>query len=114
METTGAGLLVRAGKFTFQINFQPSTPMKTKFFFPLALVATLLSACSEQKPIQESNQPVSTKTETIIDSARQHEVQQAKGAEAGTVYECPMACEGSRSAQPGKCPVCGMDLEKKG
>lgn len=29
------------------------------------------------------------------------------------VYECPMGCEGSQSAKPGKCPVCGMDLEKK-
>ena len=26
-------------------------------------------------------------------------------------YVCPMACEGSASAQPGKCPVCGMALE---
>ncbi|WP_205501395.1 heavy metal-binding domain-containing protein [Rufibacter psychrotolerans] len=27
-------------------------------------------------------------------------------------YICPMECEGSASMQPGKCPVCGMDLEK--
>jgi hypothetical protein len=25
-------------------------------------------------------------------------------------YVCPMNCEGSGSDQPGKCPVCGMDL----
>ncbi|HEX5002995.1 MAG TPA: heavy metal-binding domain-containing protein [Bacteroidia bacterium] len=25
-------------------------------------------------------------------------------------YVCPMNCEGSGSNQPGKCPVCGMDL----
>ncbi|HEX8657810.1 MAG TPA: heavy metal-binding domain-containing protein [Hymenobacter sp.] len=24
-----------------------------------------------------------------------------------------MGCAGSQSAKPGKCPVCGMDLEKK-
>ncbi|MFC6996452.1 heavy metal-binding domain-containing protein [Rufibacter roseus] len=27
-------------------------------------------------------------------------------------YICPMKCEGSASMEPGKCPVCGMDLEK--
>ena len=28
-------------------------------------------------------------------------------------YECPMKCANSQSATPGKCPTCGMDLEKK-
>jgi len=32
---------------------------------------------------------------------------------AAAQYECPMGCEGSRSSKPGKCPTCGMDLEKK-
>ncbi len=27
-------------------------------------------------------------------------------------YQCPMHCEGSGSNQPGKCPVCGMELKK--
>lgn len=27
-------------------------------------------------------------------------------------YFCPMECEGSASDKPGKCPVCGMALEK--
>jgi hypothetical protein len=27
-------------------------------------------------------------------------------------YICPMKCEGSASNQPGKCPVCEMELEK--
>ncbi|KAA9340064.1 heavy metal-binding domain-containing protein [Adhaeribacter soli] len=27
-------------------------------------------------------------------------------------YICPMYCENSASDQPGKCPVCEMDLEK--
>lgn len=27
-----------------------------------------------------------------------------------TVYICPMKCEGSLSREPGKCPVCGMEL----
>ena len=30
------------------------------------------------------------------------------------VYQCPMDCENGKTyKQPGTCPVCGMDLEKK-
>ena len=29
------------------------------------------------------------------------------------VYLCPMDCENSKSDQPGKCPVCNMDLVKE-
>jgi rubrerythrin len=32
--------------------------------------------------------------------------------EQALVYECPMKCEGKTFDKPGKCPVCGMDLEK--
>ena len=28
------------------------------------------------------------------------------------LYECPMKCEGKTFSEPGKCPVCGMDLVK--
>jgi hypothetical protein len=29
------------------------------------------------------------------------------------VYQCPMNCEGDKTYDnPGKCPVCGMDLEE--
>lgn len=31
------------------------------------------------------------------------------GPEYTSAYICPMHCEGSGSAEPGKCPVCGMD-----
>jgi len=30
-----------------------------------------------------------------------------------STYQCPMKCEGKVFAEPGSCPVCGMDLEKK-
>lgn len=30
----------------------------------------------------------------------------------GDVYQCPMKCEGLTFDKPGKCPVCGMELEK--
>lgn len=36
----------------------------------------------------------------------------AKMDSATAVYECPMG-DGGRSNAPGKCPKCGMDLEKK-
>ncbi len=33
---------------------------------------------------------------------------------AGDTYVCPMHCEGKKTYEkPGKCPVCGMDLEKE-
>lgn len=31
------------------------------------------------------------------------------GPEYTSAYVCPMHCAGSGSAEPGKCPVCGMD-----
>jgi hypothetical protein len=31
------------------------------------------------------------------------------GAEYTSAYVCPMHCEGSGSAEAGKCPVCKMD-----
>lgn len=30
----------------------------------------------------------------------------------GTGYQCPMKCEGKVFTEPGKCPVCGMEMEK--
>ena len=50
-------------------------------------------ACTQQQPAHEESHTTSTK---ITDKA----------------YICPMYCENSASDQPGKCPVCGMDLEK--
>lgn len=35
-----------------------------------------------------------------------------QGKEYTSTYICPMACEGSGSEEPGKCPVCGMDYVK--
>ncbi|GAC1374630.1 MAG: DUF305 domain-containing protein [Hymenobacter sp.] len=55
-------------------------------------------------------------------NTQQREIQQFKawqakngGSPKGSagVYECPMG-DGGRSTAPGKCPKCGMDLEKKG
>ena len=34
------------------------------------------------------------------------------GPEYTSAYICPMYCPGSGSAEPGKCPKCGMDYVK--
>ena len=36
-----------------------------------------------------------------------------KKSSAGEAYMCPMKCEGGDSNKPGKCSVCGMDLNKQ-
>ncbi len=46
-----------------------------------------------------------TKTETTETAAEPAKV-------TDKAYICPMKCEGSGADQPGKCPVCSMDLEK--
>lgn len=40
-------------------------------------------------------------------SSEQTPVQQVKEE-----YQCPMKCTEEKFDKPGKCPVCGMDLEK--
>jgi len=37
----------------------------------------------------------------------------ARPGTAQAAYVCPMGCAGSESDRPGKCPTCGMDLEKR-
>jgi|GEM_PF-6593171 len=32
--------------------------------------------------------------------------------QSADVYTCPMKCSEQKSDKPGKCEVCGMDLEK--
>ncbi|HKJ41736.1 MAG TPA: heavy metal-binding domain-containing protein [Sunxiuqinia sp.] len=46
--------------------------------------------------------------------AHHHEHHETK-SEAGTIYQCPMKCEGDKTYDaPGKCPVCGMYLAPVG
>ncbi len=35
------------------------------------------------------------------------------GPEYTSTYICPMHCKGSGSDNPGVCPVCGMEYEKR-
>lgn len=82
--------------------------MHKQILSTIVLAGGLLGACSQEAPIRETNAPVSAKTAAILDSAAA-----AADAPAGAVYECPMQCEGSRSTQPGTCPVCRMTLERR-
>lgn len=59
------------------------------------LVLTLLLGC-EQKPAEQAATPAAAATAAPAVAA---------------AYICPMGCEGSASDKPGKCPVCGMELE---
>ncbi|WP_400191902.1 heavy metal-binding domain-containing protein [Hymenobacter sp. B81] len=87
----------------------------------LLLSSGLLGACNSQPADNATTPPP---TEATADSARiqQPADEVSRPATEGgtgdqtntgtTSYVCPMRCEGSQSTQPGKCPVCGMDLEK--
>lgn len=67
----------------------------------LALLVSLAGAACQGTPAREAQNAEATATpEAAPDSSRQ------------LAYICPMACEGSASHTPGKCPVCGMDLQK--
>ncbi|MCR5888236.1 hypothetical protein LRS06_10755 [Hymenobacter sp. J193] len=62
----------------------------------LGLVAAIaLAGCQSEPAATTADSPAATEAPTAQTAA----------------YLCPMACEGSASQQPGKCPVCGMDLE---
>ena len=63
----------------------------------LGLVVTAAFTGCEQKAATEQ-QPVSAETAPATPAV-------------AAAYICPMGCEGSASDKPGKCPVCGMELE---
>ena len=84
--------------------------MKRLFFSAMVAVALVSgAACSTTTTEGETTVNAETTT-TTTDTA------QVAGAAADSAsteqfaYICPMKCEGSASHQPGKCPVCGMDL----
>jgi hypothetical protein len=57
-----------------------------------------LVACGPKT--EESHEVATDKDKTHVDTT-------------AASYICPMNCEGSASDKPGKCKVCGMDLEEK-
>ncbi|TGE17344.1 heavy metal-binding domain-containing protein [Hymenobacter elongatus] len=80
--------------------------MKVHSFLSVVLFVSsaLLSGCGD-------SQPATTATTATPSAAAAPD--SAAPAALRAVYECPMSCEGSRSASPGKCPVCAMELERK-
>lgn len=71
-----------------------------------AFIFFLSIACNTKTEKQEEMKAAQEDTTTAMMSS--HE-----GGEETALYECPMKCEGGTSHQEGKCPKCGMDLEKK-
>ncbi|WP_460614798.1 heavy metal-binding domain-containing protein [Hymenobacter seoulensis] len=69
----------------------------------LLVIGSVLGSC-QSKPAE---QPAAT-TEAAAPAAS---ADSTTAPVATAAYICPMGCEGSASNTPGKCPVCGMDLE---
>jgi hypothetical protein len=71
----------------------------------LALIVLAGAGCSgnskEKMPGESAYDQPATETSAAADSSAQQ-----------MAYICPMECEGSASNEPGKCPVCGMELVK--
>ncbi|GGK88851.1 hypothetical protein GCM10011405_40690 [Rufibacter glacialis] len=70
----------------------------------LASMAFISSCNSSPSAEQPATNAHATQHGTAADSTATQAGQMA--------YICPMQCEGSASMEPGKCPVCKMDLEK--
>ncbi|UYZ61060.1 heavy metal-binding domain-containing protein [Hymenobacter latericus] len=92
--------------------------------FSLLLAASLLTACNN-KPTNDVDTAAPTaatadsaKIEQPADEVSRPSTEGGTGDQTNTgqttSYVCPMKCEGGVSNQPGKCPTCGMDLEKQG
>ena len=71
----------------------------------LAVVASLI-ACNKTKTAEA--------TKTTEATTQSHENKNGEASDTKLAYVCPMDCENGKTYdQPGKCPKCEMDLEKK-
>ena len=78
--------------------------MKKTITLSAAVIAGVLSACNSSTAKKETTTPVDSVTQTFkLDTTK------LKSAE--TFYQCEMDAD-VLSDKPGKCPKCGMDLEK--
>lgn len=68
----------------------------------LAFGLTIASCGNQNKTDEAAAEEETTEMEATEEAAEQ-------GPEYTSAYVCPMHCAGSGSAEPGKCPVCGMD-----
>lgn len=84
-------------------------------FFAVGFAVT---SCGGGNAHEAAEAAESTKTEMSDKKAdmTEHKAEEKAadktGKEYTSAYVCPMHCEGSGSAEPGKCPVCGMDYVK--
>lgn len=69
----------------------------------LALAVFSFAAC-------QSSSKEAPQAEAGVEGAATVAADSTSAAGRQMAYMCPMECEGSASMQPGKCPVCGMDL----
>lgn len=67
----------------------------------LLFTALLFTACGGEATAatEEATEAATVETEEAA----------PQGPEYTSAYVCPMHCDGSGSAEPGKCPVCQMD-----
>lgn len=73
---------------------------------PLFLALLFMVACADQGT--EGNATDTTESATPAEGEAT-EGDDMSGPEYTSAYVCPMHCEGSGSAEPGTCPVCGME-----
>ncbi|GAA4373548.1 heavy metal-binding domain-containing protein [Hymenobacter koreensis] len=98
--------------------------MRTSRFLVVAFLLSsgLFTACNSKPANDEAAVPPPTEAtadSTIIEQPADEVSRPGTDGGTGdqtntgsTTYVCPMQCEGSQSKQAGKCPKCGMDLEK--
>src|SRR5688500_11031291 len=80
--------------------------MKNKLSGILLTLFLLAGAgCSSNSTEQKTGESATGTSGTETTGAAADSTQQM-------AYICPMECAGSASHEPGKCPVCGMDLVK--
>ena len=90
-----------------------------RFLVPgfMAFSLLVLAACGNGGTDGAATEPEAT--ETTAEPAATDDADMS-GPEYTSAYACPMHCEGSGAAEPGTCPVCGMeyvasaDLNKSG
>ncbi len=85
-----------------------------KLLFSLATASTLLLSGCDRKAETTTNTTATEAAATTAPDGNPAPTTPADTTRApqAAAYECPMKCAGSASDQPGKCPVCGMDLVK--
>ena len=85
--------------------------MKKTIIISAAVIAITLGACNNSSnKAEQTNSMDSSKVEKANPN-QQFNLDTTKLQSGASFYQCPMHLE-VISDQPGKCPKCGMDLEK--